>query len=82
MIDFDSLKHKAEEFVEQHENQIDKGIDKAAGVAGKKYGHRSQIDQAARKLKDLTDDGKADEAKPHPRPAKAAKPHAQKRVSE
>jgi hypothetical protein len=37
-------------------------------VAGKKYGHRDQIDQAARKLKDLTDDGQDDEPKPHAKP--------------
>lgn len=68
MVDFDNLRRRAEDFVEQHEDQIDKGIDKAADVAGTKFGHQEQIDKAADKLQDLTQDGKdtVDPGKPHP----------------
>jgi hypothetical protein len=60
MIDFDSLKNKAEDLVEEHEDQIDKGIAKAADLAGDKFGHEDQIDKAAHKLQDLTPDTKKD----------------------
>lgn len=65
MIDFDNLRGKADEFLEDHAEQIDKGIDKAAGMAGKKYGHGSQIEQGADKLKDLLPGGDEDEAPQH-----------------
>jgi hypothetical protein len=61
MIDFDDLRGKAEEFLEDHADQVDQGIDKAAGVAGTKYGHGSQIDQGAEKLKDLLPGGDDDD---------------------
>lgn len=53
MIDFDNLRHEAEEFAEQHSDQIDRGIDKAAQMAGKKYGHGQEIEQAADKLEEM-----------------------------
>lgn len=65
MIDFDNLRGKAEEFLEDHADQIDEGIDNAARMAGKKYGHTSQIEQGADKLKDLLPGGDADERAPH-----------------
>ncbi|MBE7187329.1 antitoxin [Jatrophihabitans endophyticus] len=65
MVDFDNLRRQAENFVEQHEDQIDKGIDKAADMAGKKFGHQAEIDKAADKLQDLTRDGK-DAVSPDP----------------
>jgi hypothetical protein len=61
MIDFDNLREKAEEFVEEHADQIDHGIDQAAKMAGKKYGHGQQIEQGADKLKDLLPGGEQDE---------------------
>jgi hypothetical protein len=69
MIDFDNLREKAEEFVEDHADQIDHGIDKAAKMAGKKYGHGQQIEQGADKLKDLLPGGEEEErhAAPHRR---------------
>ena len=51
MVDFDSLKDKAEGLVQGHEEQIEGGIDKAADFAGDKFGHEDQIDGAADKLK-------------------------------
>lgn len=61
MIDFDNLRDKAEEFVEEHATQIDSGIDKAAEFAGKKYGHDDQIDKGAAKLKEFLPGGDAEE---------------------
>jgi hypothetical protein len=66
MIDFDNLREKAEEFVEDHADQIDHGIDQAAKMAGKKYGHGQQIEQGADKLKDLLPGGEADERRGPP----------------
>ena len=57
MVDFNNLRRQAEDFVEQHEDQIDKGIDKAADAAGKRFGHQAEIDKAANKLEDMTKDG-------------------------
>jgi hypothetical protein len=62
MIDFEHLRDQATEFVEEHSDQIDSGIDKAAGMAGRRYGHRDQIEQGADKLKDLLPADQADEA--------------------
>ena len=76
MVDFDSLRSKAEGFIEAHEDQIDKGIDTAAGAAGKRFGHQGEIEKAADKLQDLTNDGKQrvrPDEHPHPhRPKKRA----------
>lgn len=65
MIDFDNLRGKAEEFLEDHADQIDEGIDKAARMAGKKYGHTSQIEQGADKLEDLLPGGDDERAPQH-----------------
>ena len=56
MVDFDSLKHKAQDFIEKNEDKIDDNIDKAADAAGKKFGHGDQIHNAADKLKGMTSD--------------------------
>lgn len=54
MVDFDDLKKDAEKFVDEHEKQVDEGIDKAAKLAGEKFGHEKQLDDAAEKLKGFT----------------------------
>lgn len=54
MVDFDDLKKDAEKFVDEHETQVDEGIDKAAHLAGEKFGHEKQLDEAAEKLKGFT----------------------------
>jgi hypothetical protein len=59
MVDFDDLKGKAEALLGEHADQVEDGIDKLADVAGKKFGHAGQIDQAAEKLKGLVDDQQA-----------------------
>ena len=78
MVDFDELRAKAEDFLEDHAEQVDGGIDKAAEFAAKKYGHAQQIDTGADKLKDFlpgddTEDSPAEQAagtgQPGPRKA-------------
>ena len=51
MVDFDELKNKAEGLLHEHGDQVEAGIDKAADLAGQKFGHEEQIDSAADKLK-------------------------------
>jgi hypothetical protein len=71
MVDFDDLKNKAEALLDEHGDQIEDGIEKVAGLAGKKFGHEGQIDQAADKLKDFVDDR---QAKPGPRKGPRPRP--------
>jgi hypothetical protein len=53
VVDFDSLRDKAEDFAKDHADQVESGIDKAADLLGNKVGHEEQIDKGAEKLKDL-----------------------------
>lgn len=39
----------AKKFAEDHDEQIDQGMEKAGDAAGKKFGHEEQIDQAVDK---------------------------------
>jgi hypothetical protein len=68
MIDFDDLRAKAEDFLEDHADQVDSGLDKAAKAAGKKYGHGSQLEQAADKLEDLLPGGEEQQGRHAQRP--------------
>jgi hypothetical protein len=62
---FDKLKKNVEKAVDEHGDQISKGIDKAAEMADKKTGgnHEGQIATGAAKAKDALDnlDGKDDD---------------------
>jgi len=76
---FDSLKKKATKAVDEHGDQIAKGIDKAADVADSKtHGkHSGQLDRAAGAAKDALDklDGRDDDiAPPSPQPPSPAGP--------
>lgn len=68
MIDFDDLRAKAEDFLEDHADQVDSGLDKAAKAAGKKYGHSSQLEQAADKLEDMLPGGDEQQGRHAQRP--------------
>jgi hypothetical protein len=68
MIDFDDLRGKAEDFLEDHADQIDSGLDKGAKAAAKKYGHGSQLEQAADKLEEMLPGGEAQEGRRPQRP--------------
>lgn len=56
-MDFDNLKGKAEELLNEHGDQIEKGLDKAGDLAGDKLGHEEQIDAGVAKLKGLIPGG-------------------------
>ena len=69
---FDSLKKKATKAVDEHGDEIAKGIDKAADLADTKtHGkHSGQLDKAAGAAKDGLDklDGRDDDIPPPPSP--------------
>jgi hypothetical protein len=50
MPDFDDIKKMAEE----HDDQVDSGLEKAGEAAKSKLGHDEQIDQAVDKAQDAT----------------------------
>ena len=64
---FDKLKRKATKAVDEHGDQIARGIDKAASVADRKTGgkYADKIDKGAAGAKDALDklDGKDDDIK-------------------
>jgi len=70
---FDNLKKKATKAVDEHGDQIAKGIDKAADLADTKtHGqHHGQVDKAASVTKDALDrlDGRDDDIPPSAPPA-------------
>ena len=49
MSEFENLEKKAQDYVEEHPEQADKGVDQAAKFAERETGHQhdEQIDQAA-----------------------------------
>ena len=49
---------KAKDLLNEHNDQVDQGIDKAAGIIDDKTGHQhtEQIDQGAQQVKDVIDD--------------------------
>lgn len=57
MSGIDDLKNKAQNLVREHEDQIKKGIDKAAGLADSKTKgkHSDKVDQGADKAKGMID---------------------------
>lgn len=50
MSEFEGLEKKAQDYVEEHPDQADKGINEAEGVAERETGHQhdQQIDEAAK----------------------------------
>jgi len=44
-------------FAEDHDEQVDKAMEKAGDTAGDKFGHQEQIDQAVDKGQDAIDGG-------------------------
>ncbi len=66
MVDFDGLKKKAEglkgkaeDFLDEHHDQIEKGLDKAGDTVGQKLHKEEQVDKAVSKVMGLLDrDGK------------------------
>lgn len=55
-INFDELKKKAQDLVNEHGDKIEQGVEKAGEFAKGKFGHGEQIDTAVDKVKDLIPD--------------------------
>jgi MT0933-like antitoxin protein len=56
---FDNMKEQGQDFLEQHGDQADAGIDKAGDAIDERTGgeHSEQIDQGAQRAKDALDNG-------------------------
>jgi hypothetical protein len=55
-INFDELKKKAQDLVNEHGDKIEQGVEKAGEFAKGKFGHGEQVDAAVDKVKDLIPD--------------------------
>lgn len=49
----DDIKKKAQDLTKGHEEQVEKGTDKASEFAKDKFGHEEQVDTATGKVKDF-----------------------------
>jgi hypothetical protein len=56
-MNFDEIKNKASELLEQHHEQVDAGIDQAAGFVAGRFGHEEQVKSVAEKAKDILPGG-------------------------
>lgn len=56
-MNFDEIKNKASELLEQNHEKVDEGIDKVAGFAAEKFGHEDQVKSVAEKAKDFLPGG-------------------------
>lgn len=56
-MNFDEIKNKASELLEQNHEKVDEGIDKAAEFAAGKFGHEDQVKAVAEKAKDFLPGG-------------------------
>jgi hypothetical protein len=55
-INFDELKNKAQDLVNEHGDKIEDGLEKAGEFAKKQFGHEQQVDAVVGKVKDLIPD--------------------------
>lgn len=55
-INFDELKNKAHDLVNQHGDKIEEGVEKAGEFAKRKFGHESQVDSVVDKIQDMIPD--------------------------
>jgi len=56
VVDFDALKGKAEELLNEHGDKIEDGVDKVGEIVKDKYGHAEQVDGVVGKIKDFIPD--------------------------
>ncbi|PSL55546.1 antitoxin protein of toxin-antitoxin system [Saccharothrix carnea] len=56
-MNFDEIKNKASEVLEQHHEQVDAGIDRAAEFVAGRFGHEEQVKSVAEKAKDILPGG-------------------------
>jgi hypothetical protein len=55
-VDFDALKGKAEELLNEHGDKVEAAAEKVGEIVKERYGHDEQVDQVLGKLKDLIPD--------------------------
>jgi hypothetical protein len=55
-IDFENLKNKAEDLLEQHGEKIEQGVEKAGEFAKSKLGHEETVDKVVDKIQDIIPD--------------------------
>ena len=55
-IDFDGLKKKAEDLLEEHGDKIEQGVEKAGEFAKDKFGHDETVDKVVDKIQDMIPD--------------------------
>ncbi|MGM1061086.1 antitoxin [Saccharothrix sp. Mg75] len=56
-MNFDEIKNKASELLEQNHGAVDAGIDQAAGFIAGRFGHEDQVKSVAEKAKDILPGG-------------------------
>jgi hypothetical protein len=58
-MDFDSLKNKAAELLNEHGDKVEDAADKAGELAKGKFGHEDQVDTVVDKIQDMIPGGKS-----------------------
>ncbi len=61
-IDFDDLKNKAQNLVEEHGEKIEQGVEKAGEFAKQRFGHEEQVDKVVGRIQDAIPDRPAPES--------------------
>jgi hypothetical protein len=56
-VNFDEIKNKASELLEQNHEKVDAGVDRAAEFVAGKFGHEGQVESVAEKAKDILPGG-------------------------
>ena len=66
---FSDFVNKAKNLADQHDEQVDQGLDRAGDMAKERFaGHDEQIDQGVDKFKDWVPGGEGDEGQPPAEP--------------
>jgi glutathionyl-hydroquinone reductase len=55
-IDFNELKNKAEDLLEEHGDKIEQGVEKAGEFAKNKFGHDETVDKVVDKIQEMIPD--------------------------
>lgn len=55
-IDFEGLKNKAEDLLEEHGDKVEQGVEKAGEFAKDKFGHDETVDKVVDKIQDFIPD--------------------------
>ncbi|GAA1331241.1 antitoxin [Saccharothrix algeriensis] len=56
-MNFDEIRNKASELLEENHEKVDQGIDAAAGFLAGRFGHEEQVESVAEKVKDILPGG-------------------------